>query len=49
MYILNGKEKGRILTLVVGGAAESLFAHPGLNRIVLKNRKGFVRIALKTG
>ncbi|KAL1122311.1 hypothetical protein AAG570_003716 [Ranatra chinensis] len=49
LYLLDGAKKGNVLILVVGGAAESLYAHPGTYRIVLKNRKGFVRIALKTG
>jgi len=34
---------------VVGGAAESLKSQPGTYRIVIKNRKGFVRVALKAG
>ena len=33
----------------MGGAAESLEAHPGKYRLVLKKRKGFVRVALQTG
>ena len=35
--------------LVLGGAAESLNAHPGKLELVLRGRKGFVRIALQTG
>ena len=35
--------------LVVGGAAESLEVEVGTYRLVLKNRKGFVKIAMQTG
>lgn len=35
--------------LMVGGAQEALFAMPNTYKVVLKKRKGFVRIALKTG
>lgn len=35
--------------LVVGGAQESFYALPNTYKCVLKHRKGFVRIALKTG
>ena len=34
---------------MVGGAEESLNARPGIYKLVLKNRKGFVRIAIETG
>jgi len=37
------------IMLVVGGAAESLYAKPGNNDLVLATRKGFVKIALTTG
>lgn len=40
---------GNAIVLVVGGAAETLDARPGLARLVLKDRKGFARTALKTG
>ena len=52
-YILSNKgscsRKGQVCALLVGGASESLNALPGKYRIILKNRKGFVRIALETG
>jgi 2-acylglycerol O-acyltransferase 2 len=52
-YVLNNegpnKEKGQAPVLVVGGAAESLEVKVGTYRLVLKNRRGFVRIALQTG
>lgn len=35
--------------LVVGGAQEALNARPGNYKLVLKERKGFVKIALRTG
>lgn len=37
------------VVLIVGGAAESLNCRPNNFQLVLKNRKGFCRIALKTG
>ena len=40
---------GNALILVVGGAAEALDAHPGMVSLVLKKRKGFIRLALKYG
>jgi 1-acyl-sn-glycerol-3-phosphate acyltransferase len=35
--------------LVVGGTAESLYVRPHTMDLVLKRRKGFVRIAAETG
>ena len=43
------KDGGNAAIIVVGGAAESLEAIPGAATLTLKNRKGFVRMALKTG
>lgn len=40
---------GQATVLAVGGASESLKCKPGTYRIILKRRKGFVRIALKHG
>lgn len=40
---------GNALVLVVGGASESMEAGFGGTRLVLKNRKGFIKMALKTG
>lgn len=37
------------LVLVVGGAAEAFNCRPGNYVILLKQRKGFVRLALKHG
>ena len=40
---------GRAVTIVVGGARESLEAQPGTMRLVLAQRKGFVKMAMRTG
>lgn len=40
---------GRVTVLAVGGAAESFYCQPGSYRIILKRRKGFIRLALKNG
>lgn len=52
-WILNNKRpcksKGQACGLIIGGAAESLEAHPGRYTLVLKKRKGFIKIALETG
>jgi hypothetical protein len=37
------------LTIVVGGAAESLSAHPGTADLTLKRRKGFIKLAIRQG
>lgn len=43
------KTKGNAVVIVIGGAKESMDANPGEATIVLKNRKGFVKIALRHG
>ncbi|KAH8726186.1 diacylglycerol O-acyltransferase-like protein 2B [Phaeosphaeriaceae sp. PMI808] len=45
----NGEGMGRAITIVVGGASESLDARPGTIRLVLRRRKGFVKMAIRTG
>ena len=40
---------GRAITIVVGGARESLDAQPHSLKLVLKRRKGFVKLAISTG
>lgn len=45
----NKEGMGRAITIVVGGAAESLDAQPYSLRLVLKRRKGFVKMAIRTG
>lgn len=46
---LNGAGMGRAVTIVVGGARESLDAKPRSLRLVLKSRKGFVKLAIRMG
>ncbi|KAK1600238.1 diacylglycerol acyltransferase [Colletotrichum navitas] len=46
---INGEGMGRAVTIVVGGARESLEAQPGTLRLILKGRKGFIKMALRTG
>ncbi|KAF8579951.1 DAGAT-domain-containing protein [Ramaria rubella] len=40
---------GQAITIVVGGAAESLRARPGTNDLTLKKRLGFIKIAIQYG
>lgn len=37
------------VVLVVGGAQEALNARPGCYKLCIKNRKGFIKVALETG
>lgn len=48
-FILSRPQRGQAVIIVVGGAHEALYAIPGEHRIVLRNRKGFVRLALRHG
>ena len=45
----NGEGMGRAITIVVGGARESLDAQPRSLRLVLRQRKGFIKLAIRTG
>ena len=45
----NGEGMGRAVTIVVGGAQESLNAQPHSLRLVLNCRKGFVKLAIRMG
>ncbi|EER26004.1 diacylglycerol O-acyltransferase 1 [Coccidioides posadasii str. Silveira] len=45
----DGEGMGRAITIVVGGARESLDAQPHMIRLVLKRRKGFIKLAIRTG
>ncbi|KAK8019745.1 diacylglycerol acyltransferase type 2a [Apiospora arundinis] len=45
----NKEGMGRAVTIVIGGARESLEAQPGQLRLILKERKGFIKIAIRTG
>lgn len=48
-YLLSCNGTGNAVVIVVGGAAESLHSAPGMNTVTLKNRKGFVKLALQKG
>lgn len=45
----NGEGMGRAVTIVIGGAREALEARPGHLRLVIQRRKGFVKLAIRTG
>ena len=49
MHLCEKKQGGNAVVIVVGGAAESLNAHPGAATLTLKDRKGFIKMALCTG
>ncbi|XP_068926973.1 2-acylglycerol O-acyltransferase 2-like isoform X2 [Petaurus breviceps papuanus] len=48
-HLMSKKEGGNLLVITVGGAKETLDAHPGDYTLLLKNRKGFVKLALIHG
>ena len=48
-YILTEKGPGNSVVIVVGGAEEAFDAHPGTYTLTLKPRKGFIKLALRTG
>ncbi|KAK9884501.1 hypothetical protein WA026_007342 [Henosepilachna vigintioctopunctata] len=48
-YILSKPDGGNITALVIGGAQEAFYNKPGHYILVLKNRKGFVKVALQNG
>ncbi|KII86073.1 hypothetical protein PLICRDRAFT_44532 [Plicaturopsis crispa FD-325 SS-3] len=43
------KGPGEAITIVVGGAAESLSAHPGTADLTLRKRLGFIKVAIQNG
>lgn len=43
------KGKGHAITIVVGGASESLSARPGTANLTLRKRLGFIKIAMRNG
>ena len=45
----NKEGMGRAITIVVGGARESLDARPQTLKLILKRRKGFIKMAARTG
>ncbi|XP_034862907.1 2-acylglycerol O-acyltransferase 1 isoform X1 [Mirounga leonina] len=48
-HVLSKEEGGNISVIVLGGAEESLDAHPGKFTLFIRKRKGFVKIALTHG
>ncbi|XP_047621960.1 2-acylglycerol O-acyltransferase 2-like [Phacochoerus africanus] len=48
-HILSRKTGGNLLCITTGGAQEALNARPGSYKLVLRNRKGFIRLALRHG
>ncbi|XP_038675062.1 2-acylglycerol O-acyltransferase 2 [Scyliorhinus canicula] len=48
-YLLSRAEGGNVAVIAIGGAPEALDARPGALTLLLKNRKGFVKLALQFG
>ncbi|GMS88709.1 hypothetical protein PENTCL1PPCAC_10884 [Pristionchus entomophagus] len=48
-WILGQKEKGQAVAIVVGGINEAVATHPGKYHLKLKERKGFIRMAITEG
>ncbi|KAJ8971564.1 hypothetical protein NQ317_004118 [Molorchus minor] len=48
-HVLGIPGGGHVCVLMVGGAAEAYYCKPGNYTLILKNRKGFVKIALRNG
>ncbi|XP_045414829.1 2-acylglycerol O-acyltransferase 1 isoform X4 [Lemur catta] len=48
-YVLSKEGGGNISVIVLGGAEESLEAHPGKFTLFIRQRKGFIKIALTHG
>lgn len=48
-YVLNNAGGGHASIIVIGGAEESLNAHPGSLTLNILKRKGFIKMALKYG
>ncbi|KAF0762384.1 2-acylglycerol O-acyltransferase 2-A-like [Aphis craccivora] len=42
-------KKGNVAVLMVGGVSEAFKSFPGPYHLILKKRKGFIRVALQTG
>ncbi|TNN72458.1 Diacylglycerol O-acyltransferase 2 [Liparis tanakae] len=49
VHLLSKKGKGVAVVIVIGGATESLASSPGVHAVVMRQRKGFVRVALEFG
>uniref|UniRef100_A0A670KLI6 Acyltransferase n=1 Tax=Podarcis muralis TaxID=64176 RepID=A0A670KLI6_PODMU len=48
-YLISRNGTGNAVAIVVGGAAEALSCRPGVTTLILSERKGFVRMALRHG
>lgn len=48
-HLLARSGVGNAVVIIVGGAEESLSSSPGVNTVVMRNRKGFVKLALEYG
>ncbi|XP_027729633.1 2-acylglycerol O-acyltransferase 1 isoform X2 [Vombatus ursinus] len=48
-HVLSKKKGGNISVIVLGGAEESLVAHPGSFTLFVSQRKGFIKMALTHG
>uniref|UniRef100_A0A1A7X4G5 Acyltransferase n=1 Tax=Iconisemion striatum TaxID=60296 RepID=A0A1A7X4G5_9TELE len=48
-YLVSRPEGGNVAVIAVGGAPEALDARPGALTLQVKNRKGFIKLALKHG
>ncbi|XP_027704074.1 2-acylglycerol O-acyltransferase 2 [Vombatus ursinus] len=48
-YLLSKKKGGNLLVVIVGGSQEALDARPGSYTLLLRNRKGFIKLALLHG
>lgn len=48
-HLMGKPSGGNISCLVVGGAEEAFYVNPGVHKIILKRRKGFVKVALQNG
>ncbi|XP_053603377.1 2-acylglycerol O-acyltransferase 2-A-like [Plodia interpunctella] len=50
VYSLDSKRyKGNAVAVIVGGAKEAAESHPGQYNTILRQRKGFIRCAIKSG
>ena len=48
-YALTKKGPGHSVVIIIGGGQEMLENIPGTYNLILKRRRGFVRLALETG
>lgn len=48
-YVLSRPEGGHVCVLMVGGAVEAYHCKPGRYAVIVKKRKGFIKLALKNG